>query len=59
MKTLKSGEIKWLRKVTHPSKVIEPNLSTGSVPPESTVCLMMQSAWEPDSSDFETSSATY
>ena len=55
MKTLRSRESKWLRKVTPPNKVIEPNLSTGSVLPEST----MQSAQEPDSSDFETGSATY
>lgn len=54
------GEMKWLPKVTHPSEVIETkNLSTGRVPPECTVCPMMQSTWEPESSESEPSSATY
>ena len=35
METLRPKEIKWLPKVTHPSRVTEPYLDTGNVTPES------------------------
>ena len=53
METLRLKEITWLFKITHPCRVTEPNLDTGSVALESTVHHRTQSTHEPDSPDWK------